>query len=97
MEPRNSLSLRRRQFWSARGGLSSLSFFISIQIASCWLYGRFFLSGATSQQLPGCTKNLSEVLYENTKNGARIGLNGEPGLGSGSVKQRRDDRGAGAI
>jgi hypothetical protein len=31
------------------------------------------------------------------KMGARIGLNGEPGLGSGSVKQQREDRGAGAI
>jgi hypothetical protein len=31
------------------------------------------------------------------KMGACIGLNGEPGLGSGSVKQQREDRGAGAI
>ena len=31
------------------------------------------------------------------KMGARIGLDGEPGLGSSSIKQQREDRGAGAI
>jgi hypothetical protein len=46
---------------------------------------------------PGARKIYRRCSMKTRKMGARIGRNGEPGLGSGSVKQQREDRGAGAI